>query len=100
MYAVGLQPRINVDRAANWGFDFVAKKDSKVYFVDVKTNKAILQKHQKKDDYESQGIWVYSNVSQTKGLNNCSAGRCNHRNVLVVTASVRFYFSPKLFNRS
>ena len=48
MYAVGLQPRINVNRGANWGFDFVVKKDSKVYFVDVKTNKAILQKHQKR----------------------------------------------------
>lgn len=37
-----------VTRSIDWGFDYVAKKDSRNYFVEVKTNKARLRKYQKK----------------------------------------------------
>jgi len=47
-YAVGLQPRTIVVRGMTFGFDYVAKKDSQIYFVDVKTNKAGLRNYQKK----------------------------------------------------
>jgi len=33
-------------RATNFGFDYVAKKDSQIYFVNVKTNNAQLRKYQ------------------------------------------------------
>jgi len=35
-------------RSTGWGFDYVAKKNSKIYFVEVKTNNARLRKYQKK----------------------------------------------------
>ena len=46
--ALQYRSRVHVHRATNWGFDYVAKKGSQIYFVDVKTNKAVLQKPQKK----------------------------------------------------
>ena len=37
-----------VERASNFGFDFVAKKHGKFYFIEVKTNTARLRKYQRK----------------------------------------------------
>lgn len=62
----GLEARIVTGRATHFGFDYVAKKDSHIYLVEVKTNNAVLAKYQRKMMIKAKEFGFIPMIVRTK----------------------------------